>query len=54
MRGLRERLIDGWDGVLGVSMFFGALLMLLQWRRQRRRLKQLLKLDESGWEQPDA
>lgn len=53
MRGLRDRLIEGWDRVLPASMLMG-LLMLLQWRRQPRRLKQLLKLDESGWEQPDA
>ncbi len=33
---------------------FGALLMVLAWRRQRRRLKEQLRLSEAGWEFPDA
>ena len=50
----RDRLVDGWDRVLPASMLFGALLMLLQWRRQRRRLKQQLNLEQSGWEHFNA
>jgi hypothetical protein len=54
MSRLRDRLVEGWDGVLGASMVAGALLMFLRWRRQRRRLREQLQLAESGWERPDA
>jgi hypothetical protein len=54
MSRLRDRLVEGWDGLLGASMVAGALVMLLQWRRQRRRLRKQLDLAETGWERPDA
>jgi hypothetical protein len=50
----RDRLVEGWDRVLPASAILGALLMLLAWRRQRRRLKRQTRFDEAGWEHTGA
>jgi hypothetical protein len=52
MSRLRDRLVEGWDRVLPATAVLGTILMLLQWRRQRRRLERDRRLDEVGWERP--
>ena len=55
MTRLRERLGEFLEPPL---LFFAApialLVLVIEWRRQRRRLRERVERYESGWEQPDA
>jgi hypothetical protein len=54
MSRFRDRLIDAWSPVTwGIWSGFGALLLVLKWRQQRREPNRRIAVYDEGWERPD-